>query len=136
MKGVYQILSILDIKSKSFRYFISSFITIVFSFIYEQFSHNVYSNYMIFAFLIPFSSSIIYFIIYRLKINICSRESDDLLFASTITLTFGSLMQGVLDIYGTTNHLAVIYWYVGNSLLCLWVIVSIINLVKNKKLSN
>ena len=126
-------MSILDIRKKSFRYFIGSFITLIFSFIYEQFSHNVYSNYMIFAFLIPFSSSLIYFIINKFKINICSRESDNLLFASTITLTLGSLLKGVLDIYGTTNHLSVIYWYVGICLLCLWVIATIINFIKKKK---
>lgn len=32
------------------------------------------------------------------------------------TLTAGSIFQGILEIYGTTSHLSIVYWTVGLSL--------------------
>ncbi|MDD3394333.1 MAG: hypothetical protein PHG19_06795 [Anaerotignum sp.] len=37
--------------------------------------------------------------------------------AGIATVTVGSIMEGVLAIYGTTNDLLKIYWYVGGTLI-------------------
>lgn len=39
--------------------------------------------------------------------------------AAVATLTVGSVMEGVLAIYGTTNRLTLAYWIVGGALLVL-----------------
>ena len=63
------ILYILDInyyKKQGIVYVIVSLVTLAFGFVYELFSHNVISNYMIFAFLIPLIlGAIVSIIIYR-----------------------------------------------------------------------
>lgn len=45
--------------------------------------------------------------------NAPSLHSRYLYHAGIATLTLGSIVQGVLDIYGTTNQLQPVYWYVG-----------------------
>ena len=68
-----------------------SILTGLFGAIYELFSHEVYSYFMIYAF------------------ALCR----NLYHAGIATLTIGSIMRGVLDIYGTTNSLSNIYWFAG-----------------------
>ena len=85
---------------KLFVYFgISTFI-FIFSQIYEYFSHGVYSNFMVFAFLIPFiglfTPSLINIFIKR-EISDSAKLSWK---CGIATLTVGSLYKGVLDIYG------------------------------------
>lgn len=110
------ILYILDIdiiKRKCKRYIFYSLFCFVFGLIYEQFSHGVYSYYMIYAFFIPlimgFIGSLLIYIL-KLKINNVSFSLYNL---SILTLTLGSFVKGALDIYGTTNSLVIIYLYSG-----------------------
>ena len=114
-----------DIKKQALRYLLFSIFLIIFGTVYEQFSHGVNSNYMIYAFLIPlilgFGSAII------IKKH-PSKLSNTLYSLSIITLTFGSLFKGVLDIYGTTNKLIIIYPIFGLSLMIGGIIVYIIKL--------
>lgn len=109
-------MSILDInffKKQSIVYFFASVFCMLFGLIYEIFSHNVYSNYMIFAFLIPLIlGSGISLIIIKNNIRI-NRISMNLYNASVATFTIYSIFNGVLEIYGTTNNLINIYLYVG-----------------------
>lgn len=97
-------------------YLISSIIVLIFSQIYELFSHNVYSNYMTLAFLIP----LVLGFIYVLFNNYINKYIYNL---SVITLSIGSVIKGVLDIYGTTNNLIYVYLMVGTILI----LISIIN---------
>lgn len=91
----------LDTKNIKF-YTIFTTSILIFGIIYEIFSHQVYSNYMIYAFLIPLLLGIIHIIFNKLLI-------DELYKMGVITLTVGSIIKGVLDIYGTTNNLVFIY---------------------------
>ncbi len=98
---------------KIFVYFgISAFI-FIFSQIYEYFSHGVYSNFMVFAFLIPFIGL---FIPSLINIFIKREISDSAKLSwkcGIATLTVGSLYKGVLDIYGTSGNFEMIYLTVG-----------------------
>ncbi len=122
MKGVFPILYTLDTKKISLIYFIISLITMNFGFIYELFSHGVYSNYMMFAFLIPFLlGTILFLVIGKLKLKV-SNLSLNFYHSFVSTLTLGCIMKGFLDIYGTTNSLLNIYLYVSILLLGLSII--------------
>ena len=114
-----------DIKKQALRYLIFSIFLVIFGTVYEQFSHGVNSNYMIYAFLIPlilgFGSSIV------LKKH-PSKLSNILYSLGVITITFGSLFKGVLDIYGTTNKLIILYPIIGFGLLLGGIIVYVIKL--------
>ena len=114
-------MSTLDIKKQSIYYLILSIIVLIFSFIYELFSHNVYSVFMEYAFVIPLFNSLILFIIYKLNKNI-NKISNTLFNLSVITLTVYSIVRGILEIYGTTNSLINIY-LVG---VCLFFVFSIL----------
>jgi len=117
----------------AFTYFLISLFWALFGGIYEIFSHEVYSFYMIYAFAIPLVMGTLPFWIYGMS----GRDSKDLedesgsghkypnsvtlnlYHAAIATLTIGSIMKGVLDIYGTTNSLIKIYPSVGAVLLAM-----------------
>ena len=89
--------------------------TILFSAVYELFSHEVYSSYMIYAFLFPLLGGLLPF---TLLMHAPARLRPDMLVlclynSGLAALTAGSLFCGVLEIYGTTNRLSHVYWLVG-----------------------
>lgn len=81
----------------------------VFQLIYEHFSHGVTSYYMVYAFLIPMIGGLISILSFGSKNSRENHLFRQLLCGSIIWLTLGSIYQGVLDIYGTTNHLVILY---------------------------
>ena len=120
-------MSILDIKKTSIKYLFISLLTLIFGFIYELFSHEVYSNYMIFAFLIPLiGGSVIFLILYILKINNTNILAINCYHSLIATLTIESIIKGILDIYGTTNYLLNCYIYAGITLTIITFILLII----------
>ena len=93
----------------------------IFSAIYELFSHQVYSNFLVFAFLFPLLGG---FAPYSLLLRNPRLQRPGILArclynSGLSTLTAGSIFQGILEIYGTTNHLSILYWAVGFALLAL-----------------
>ena len=126
------------IKKQISKYFILSLIFLFFGFIYEQFSHNIYSSYMIYAFLFPLiMGTIIYIIIDKTKIvDLLSPLAMSFYNSSILTFSLGSIIQGVLDIYGTTNKLVFYYLIVGIILLMISLIINIINNIKILKSSS
>ena len=126
------------IKKQISKYFILSLIFLFFGFIYEQFSHNIYSSYMIYAFLFPLiMGTIIYIIIDKTKINdLLNPQAMSFYNSSILTFSLGSIIQGVLDIYGTTNKLVFYYLIVGIILLMISLIINIINNIKIIKSSS
>lgn len=89
---------------------------------YELFSHGVYSNYMIFAFLIPFTAGAIPNLIAAAftknrAATVRPGAASRLQLAAVATLTVGSLVEGALEIYGTTNRLMAFYPVAGFGLL-------------------
>lgn len=97
------------------RYLLISIYTAVFSAVYELFSHEVYSFYMIYAFGFPLVGGTLPFLTLSIlqTIKFPDIASRRMYHAGIATLTVGSLIKGILDIYGTTNSLVVLYWIVG-----------------------
>lgn len=82
----------------------------VFGAIYEKFSHEVYSYYMIYAFMIPLCLGSF---AYLLASKRAKKEPRNITASAwnavVVTLTIGSIFQGILEIYGTTNRLVWFY---------------------------
>lgn len=119
-------------KKTAIRFLEFSISCIVFSVIYEAFSHQVYSGYMIGAFLFPLVGGFIPMVVfYKIKDlffpNVFARY---MYYSGIVTMTVGSIFQGVLDIYGTTNSLMAVYWCVGIGFVALGIGVWIINICK------
>ena len=89
--------------------FISLFFGI-FGAVYEHFSHEVYSYYMIYAFAIPLLLGTLPYALIAYKGRVpMIKAAVSCQNAGIITLTTGCAFKGVLDIYGTTNRLIFIY---------------------------
>lgn len=117
-----------DLKKQTKNYIFFSIFCLIFGIIYECFSFGVYSKFMMFAFLIPliFGVAITYILNKKnIKINAIS---NNLYNSSVITFTVYSIIQGILEIYGTTNMLSIIYIASGVLLL----IASIITYIMKK----
>ena len=106
----------------------------VFGEIYEFFGHGVYSDFMIYAFMIPLMLSVIpsvfLLLFYKKKIPDTARHLWNY---GVATLTVGCIFQGILEIYGTTNRLSVIYPAIGFGLFAAAVSVWIIERVLEKE---
>ena len=112
------------------HYLYASLGTAVFAIIYEIFSHQVYSNYMIYAFLYPLTGLILYGICLLVpKITPCDLVRN-LLACTILTLTLSSIFKGVLEIYGTTNSLTKYYDYAAIGLGILTLIFYLVQLFK------
>lgn len=98
-----------------FIYLIFSIICIIFGAVYEHYSHGIYSYYMIYAFIFPLCFGTFPFITLSIYgyISFPKRISLNLYNSGIATLTVGSIMEGVLEIYGTENSLLRIFWIVG-----------------------
>jgi hypothetical protein len=96
-------------------YFVVSLFCVFFGLEYERFSHGVYSNYMIYMFLFPLLGGAAPFGVLWLikKLSFPGRVSFNLYNAGIAALTVGSCMQGVLQIYGTSSDLTLVYWITG-----------------------
>ena len=90
-------------------YLITSIITFIFAQVYNIFSHNVYSTFMTYAFIIPLIFGFIPSVL-NIKLKLINNK---LYKASIFTFLAYSLLRGFLEIYGTTNSLINIYLYVG-----------------------
>ena len=106
------------------RYAAAAIFTAFFSIVYEMFSHQVYSGFMLCAFLFPLVGGVIPFsflaISGRPEPSVLSR----CLYGSGIAaLTAGSIFRGVLEIYGTTSRLSAVYWLLGGSLVLLGLLI-------------
>lgn len=97
-----------------FLYLFISMFCILFGAVYEYFSHEVYSYYMLYAFVFPLVGGAVPFLglaFYNKRLP--GKVSCNLYHSGIATLTVGSFFQGALEIYGTTNRLIVIYWWLG-----------------------
>ena len=102
-----------------FGYLLLSLFFLLFGAVYEMFSHEVYSPFMIYAFIIPLLGGALPFLWLGLytKAEYPQPIAAELHRSGISTLTVGSVVQGVLDIYGTTNVWMRIYWLAGVALL-------------------
>ena len=91
------------------RYATATLSCLVFSAVYEHFSHGVYSAWMVFLFTWPFALGVVPSLVCMLggvRVPVAVRQ---LWACGVMTLTMGSCLQGVLEIYGTTSGL--VAWY-------------------------
>ena len=96
-------------KKTFFGYLAVSVSLLVFSGIYELFSHSVYSPFMLLAFLIPLLGSVALFLPVR-----PSPWARTFYRSSLSIFTVYFLVKGVLEIYGTTSFLTVVYPVIGS----------------------
>ena len=109
------------------RYVAAVIGTALFAVIYEMFSHQVYSGYMILAFLFPLLGGVIPFSVFAFVRKRTPGIQSRCLYGSGIaTLTAGSIFKGILEIYGTTSRFCIVYWYAGGCLISagilLWIL--------------
>ena len=94
---------------------LASLFCALFGAVYERFSHGVYSYGMIYAFTFPLVLGVLpLLLIMMLRAPYPSRLIRNCVHAGIAALTVGSLISGVLEIYGTTNPLTLVYWIVGS----------------------
>lgn len=93
-------------------------VTALGGFVYEQFSHGVYSGFMVYAFLPPLVLGTCPLLILALcGKSLPGRWCVRLYHWGIIALTVGCLFQGALEIYGTTSRLVMGYWIAGGACL-------------------
>lgn len=95
----------------AFIYLLAAIFTALFGGIYERFSHEVYSYWMIYAFAFPLVGGTLPYMLPGVTWN-----PGSMYHAGIATLTVGSIVKGVLEIYGTTNGLTAVYWLAGGIL--------------------
>lgn len=89
-----------------------------FSAIYESFSHGVYSPYMLCLGLFPLLGGVLpLLILHKLKFPEPYAPVRGAYNAGIATLTVGSCLTGVFEIYGSVSPLTSVYWYVGGILM-------------------
>lgn len=82
----------------------------IFSAIYIRYSHGVSSPYMLFLFAIPLAGALLQFLAGLYDASSLTRFS---LHAATATFGVGSLLQGVVEIYGTQSPLIAGFGWLG-----------------------
>ena len=103
----------------AFTYLLCTIFVAFFGGVYEIFSHGVWSAWMVYAFAFPLLLGVLPFTWMALRRRIARTWVCRLHHAGVATLTVGSVMQGVLVIYGTTNQLVIWYPIAGLTLLLL-----------------
>lgn len=119
------ILSISDIKRSKkeiekivFLYLAGTVFCAVFGAVYECFSHEVFSYYMLYAFGIPLlGGAMPLYSVQYFQRKIPGSRARLFQYFGIATLTVGCIFQGALEIYGTTNRLTVLYMIVGSAFL-------------------
>lgn len=101
------------------KYLAISGILAVFRAIYEAFSHQVYSAPMIFLFAIPLIFGALPTILSMkfLKLHIKNPWQNLIHIFAVATLTVGSALAGVFEIYGSSNAFVIWYFVVGGAML-------------------
>ena len=108
------------------KYLAASIVIAIAAAVYGLFGHGVYSYFMTYAFMIPLLAGALPHLAAAMKSADSKQngkesapdepsvwaklsEAKEAQLALVATLTAGSLLKGVLDIYGTTNRLLIIY---------------------------
>ena len=94
----------------------------LFGAIYELFSHGVYSYHMIYAFGFPLILGVLLYAVLILKGKYPRRSFLNVWNTAIATFSLGSVFEGVLEIYGTSNPLVIVYPVAGGILLIIGLI--------------
>lgn len=87
----------------------------VFGFVYEQFSHGVFSPFMGYLFLFPLlGGAVPFLLLYLLPVSKLPGTASRYAYHSGLAaFIVGSCLTGVFDIYGTAAPLVGVYWWAG-----------------------
>ena len=125
----------LDLEKWKRVYLYVSVGTLIFSMIYECFSHDVFSPYMVFAVAFPLLGGLLAGELLK-KVppkHLPGPLSAEIYHCGIATLTVGSIIQGVLEIYGTANPLVLGYLAAGAGLVILSLILWLAPFLKKDK---
>ena len=86
----------------------------IFGCVYETFSHNVISLYMVLGFLWPLCGGLLVYALFYFifKNSLPSMVASYLYNAGLATLTVGSYYHGIIEIYGTTRPFYVYFYLI------------------------
>lgn len=106
------------------------------SFIYELFSHGVYSNFMVYLFAIPLFLGVLPELIAQIwpKLAVGSSWQRTVHAFAVATLVVGSLLQGIVEIYGTTNQFIGYYFWAGIGLLFVSLSIWTMQFIKRRRM--
>lgn len=86
------------------NYLLTALFLAFFGAVYEHFSHQVYSYFMIYAFAIPLALGALPYLLAVLHQRpVPPAPAAQLYAGGVMMLSVSSILRGVLDIYGTTN---------------------------------
>lgn len=107
---------------------------LIFGIVYHRFSHGVTSPYMGFSFLFPLAGGFLPYFIMSFFPKIINKKSmcRTVYNSGIATLTTGSLVTGIVEIYGTSTRYSVIYYIVGIILLAAGVLLLIRDIFNRK----
>lgn len=124
-----------NIAKMGYIYLLISLFCVLFGAVYEHLSHEVYSEYMIYAFVFPLAGGT--FPLMSIVLFGCShlpgRITLNIYNSGIAALTIGSIMEGVMEIYGTTNGMLQIYWIVGFGFAGVGLLLYVIGLLSVRK---
>lgn len=93
--------------------------TIIFAAVYEHFSFGVWSNAMVFMFVFPLILGFIPSLILAVaRWGYLPRLWND----GVLVITVGSLLTGIIEIYGSDSYYTPWFFYIGTALLILGVL--------------
>lgn len=100
----------------------------IFAIIYYQFSHGVSSDYLVFMFMIPllFGSLIYISLNILFKGKRYSRIAYNIYNTGTAALTIGMMLQGIMEIAGTSSNYVIVFFILGPVLITSGTIVYLI----------
>ena len=104
----------------------------LFGAVYELFSHEVYSYFMIYAFAVPLIFGVLPYTLLLISRKVPGRAALNLWNSGIAALSVGCVFHGVLEIYGTTNSFSVIYPVSGLLLLTAGLITGIVGLKRKQ----
>lgn len=125
----------------AFTYLLVSIFVALFGGIYETYSHQVYSYFMLYAFAFPLVGGCLPFFLLGMwsycggvknpfYAKLPSPLARNLYHSGIATLTVGSVICGVLEIYGTTSYLSDFYWIVGIAFVTGGIVLYLIDVLK------
>jgi len=97
-------------------FLIASAVALVFSIIYNQNSHGVYSSFMTLLCLWPLAGAAYSFVWGKIS-GFQNKFSNNLVCAGFATLTMGSMLRGIVEIAGTTSGYIIYFFIVGMVLI-------------------
>lgn len=82
---------------------------VLFGAVYEMFSHGVFSFFMLYAFAVPLVFGVTLYLVLLFLGKYPDRVFLNLWNSAIAAFSAGCVFQGVLEIYGTTNSLMIVY---------------------------